>query len=222
MGRALAIFLSRNRGCVSVCAECASIKTPMGSPKWSLWNHSRTLTDREDVKCEKYEMFYAEAKSSLRGRVWEGECQQSCVEQQSESLLHKGSCGSWSSPGARISEGRSKEGFPLTITVPDLVRECRKWRWCQTHSFSTLPIEQGTVWAVGKSRGLHRLSAPVCVRAQAEWAESSLNSSFLGLCCTWRPGRTQRGGGPWVCDHASLAKFVLLKGDYWWQSWLCW
>lgn len=74
MGRALAIFLSRKRGCVPVFAECASIKTPVGSPKWSLWNHSRTLTDREDVKCEKYEMFYAEAKKlfkreGLRRRV---------------------------------------------------------------------------------------------------------------------------------------------------------
>lgn len=103
--RALAIFLPRSRGCVSVFAECASTKNPMGSPKWNLWNHSRKWTDRKDAKCDKYKMFYAEAQKLLRGRAWEGVCWQLCVGRQSESVLHK----------ATVEAGAALE--------PDLLRE---------------------------------------------------------------------------------------------------
>lgn len=193
----------------------------MWSPKWGLWNHSRKQTEKmwnvTNMRC-----FMLRHKSSLRGRAWEGECWQLCVEWQSESLLHK----------ATVEAGLALE--------PELLKEEAKK--------VSLWLSQCQIWLgnAGNGDGARLIFSARCqlnkelcgllarvevctnsqpksyVRAQAEWAKSSLDSSFLGLCCTWRPGRAQRGDGTWVCDYAGLVKFDLLKGGYWWLNWLYW
>lgn len=77
--------------------------------------------------------------------------------------------------------------------MPDLVRECRKWRWCQTHFFSTLPIEQGTVWAVGKSREACADSQPKSVSGHKL---NGLNQALIPLLldCAAHEGQAEPRG----------------------------
>lgn len=61
----------------------------------------------------------------------------------------------------------------------------------------------------------------VCIDSQpksvSEHKLNRLNQALIPLfldCAAHEGQATQRGDGTWVCDCASLAEFVLLKGDY--------
>lgn len=166
--------------------------------------------------------FMLKYKSSLRGRVWGGKCWQSCVEQQSKSLLHK----------ATVEAGPALES--------ELLRK-------ETNKVS-LWLSQCQIWLgnAGNGDGARRIFSALCqlnkelcgllarVEACTNFQPKSVSGHKLNglnqaliplfLDCAAHEGRAEPKGemGHGYCDHESLARFVLFKGDYWWQSWLYW